>query len=128
MANVQVEEVTREDAARVMRAAGLRVALDLETPEDLAANGACFTLRTERGEGVFVLSRAGDVLWVDGAGAVSGQGLTEDGFQAFERIARGQGCNAIGFQTTRPGLVRRAERAGFRVAGFIMEKAVPNGR
>lgn len=128
MAPVQLEEVSQAEAARVMRDAGLRVAFDFEGPEQLAEGGECFRLTTASGEGVFVLSRAGDVLWIAGAGSCGGEGLTEAGLAAIERAARGQGCSAVGFQTVRRGLVRRAERAGYEVVGYLMKKAVPNGR
>lgn len=128
MAHLQLEEVSQAEAARVMRDAGLRTAFGFHTAEQLAEGGECFRLTTADGSGVFVLSRAGDVLWIDGAGSCGGQGLTEAGLEVIERAARGQGCSAVGFQTMRRGLVRRAERAGFEVVGFLMKKAVPNGR
>lgn len=125
MAPVLVQEVSQADAAQVMRGAGLRAPLDCDTPETIAAYGECFELRTEGAVGVFVLRREGSVLWIDGAGArVHSRGLTEAGLTAFERIARGQGCTEIAFETTRRGLVKKSEAAGYSVAGYIMKKAV----
>lgn len=125
MAHVEVKEITAVDAAATMRAAGLRAPLACDSPEDIAAFGKCFQLRTETGVGVFVLRRQGGVLWVDGAGArVRGSGLTEDGLALFDHIARAAGCTEIAFETNRRGLVRKAEQAGYTVAGYIMKKAV----
>lgn len=125
MAAVQLQEVSQADAAQVMRGAGLRAPLPCHTPETIAANGACFELRTGTGVGVFVLRKEAGVMWVDGAGArVHSGGLTEAGLKEFERIARNLGCTEIAFETTRRGLVKKAEAAGYGVAGYIMKKAV----
>ena len=125
MEAVEVKEVTAADAAQTMRAAGLRAPLACDTPEDIAAYGKCFQLRTGTGVGVFVLRKQGGVMWVDGAGArVRGTGLTEDGLALFDAIARQAGCTEIAFETTRRGLVKKSEKAGYTVAGYIMKKAV----
>ena len=107
-----------------MRAAGLRAPLPCDTPEGIAAHGRCFELRTDTGVGVFVLRVKGSVLWVDGAGSRDGHGLTAAGLPLFERIARQTGCDRIAFETGRRGLVRLSQTVGYRVAGYIMEKAV----
>jgi hypothetical protein len=125
MASVEVKEITAADAAATMRAAGLAAPLACDTPEDIAAYGQCFQLRTGTGVGVFVLRKQGGVMWVDGAGArVRGTGLTEDGLALFDHIARQAGCTEIAFETTRPGLVKKSKLAGYTVAGYIMKKAV----
>ena len=107
-----------------MRRAGLRAPLACDTPEDIAAYGQCFELRTPQGVGVFVLRQQGAVLWVDGAGASSGEGLTAAGLALFDHIARQVGCTEIAFETTRAGLVRKSKQAGYALAGYIMKKAV----
>lgn len=125
MAHVEVKEVTAADAAATMRAAGLRAPLPCDTPEDIAAFGQCFQLRTGSGVGVFVLRKQAGVMWVDGAAArVRGSGLTEDGLALFDHVARQAGCTEIAFETNRRGLVRKAQQAGYVVAGYIMKKAV----
>lgn len=125
MESVEVKEVTPADAAATMRAAGLRAPLDCDTPEQIAAHGECFQLRTATGCGVFVLRREGGILWVDGAGArVRGTGLTAAGLALFDHIARLSGCTEIAFETNRRGLVHLAEKQGYSVAGYIMKKAV----
>jgi hypothetical protein len=125
MATVEVKEVTPADAAATMRAAGLRAPLPCDTPEDIAAYGQCFQLRTGSGVGVFVLRKQAGVMWIDGAAArVRGTGLTEDGLALFDHIARAAGCTEIAFETNRRGLVRKSQQAGYAVAGYIMKKAV----
>ncbi|WP_162567670.1 hypothetical protein [Variovorax sp. SRS16] len=125
MEALEVKEITAVDAAATMRAAGLRAPLACDTPEDIAAYGQCFQLRTGTGVGVFVLRKQGGVMWIDGAGArVRGSGLTESGLALFDHIARQAGCTEIAFETNRPGLVRKSKLAGYVVAGYIMKKAV----
>lgn len=125
MAPVEVQEVTRTDAAQVMRGAGLRAPLDVHTPESIAQHGQCFELRTGDGCGVFVLRREAAVMWIDGAGArVHSRGLTDAGLALCEEIARQVGCTEIAFETTRRGLVRKSHQHGYRVAGYVMKKAV----
>lgn len=107
-----------------MRAAGLRAPLECDTPEGIAAHGECFELRTPGGVGVFVLRRKGSVLWVDGAAATEGGGLTGPGLALMVQIARQTGCRKVAFETGRRGLVRLAKKQGARVAGVVMEMDV----
>lgn len=107
-----------------MRAAGLRAPLACDTPEGIAAHGECFELRTETGAGVFVLRRKGDVLFIDGAAAMEGGGLTAPGLALVAQVARQTGCRAVAFETGRRGLVRLAKKQGARVVGVVMEMDV----
>jgi hypothetical protein len=124
METLAVRQVTPEQAAAAMRAAGLRAPVDCDTAEAIAAHGECFELEAEDGGGVFVVRRKGDVLWIDGAAATRPGNVTETGLALFMEIARQCGANEIAFETARPGLVRKSKKAGYRVAGFIMKKAV----
>jgi hypothetical protein len=125
MAPLQVGQVSRADAAQVMRGAGLRAPIAHHTPEKIAAHGECFQLTTGEGAGVFVLRRDAAVMWIDGAGArVHSRGLTDAGLALCEEIARQAGCTEIAFETNRRGLVRKSSRHGYRVAGFILKKAI----
>lgn len=107
-----------------MRAAGLRAPLECDTPEGIAQHGECFTLRTDTGSGVFVLRRKGAVLWIDGAAATAGGGLTAPGLALIAQVARQTGCKKVAFETARRGLIRKAQRHGARVAGVVMEMDV----
>lgn len=116
-----------DEAARVMRAAGLTGATRTVTAEELAAKGIPFRLTTTGGTGVFVVSKCDAQLWVHGAGAVGSKGLTADGLEVIEKIARHAGCTSVGFRTVRRGLVRLACRRGYvakpaESGAFILEK------
>lgn len=86
--------------------------------------GECFVMRTTEGAAAFVLRQDGQVLWIDGAGAISGKGHTHTGLQLCQEIARQAGCTHLAFETNRPGLVRQSEALGFEVAGFILKSKV----
>lgn len=121
---IQVTHIGPDEAAAVMTAAGLFDPSGRSTPASIARGGDCYKLRDGEQEGVFVLSKQGDRLWVKGAAAVRSQGLLEIGFGLVDQIAAQAGCRRIGFQTGRPGVVKLARRKGFKVVGFIMEKAI----
>lgn len=108
----------------MLAAAGLADPAKRATPESIAAAGEAFSLEVGAEKGVFVLEKKGVRMWVSGAGAVQTSGLTAPGLQAIEALARQAGCEAVGFQTGRPGLVAKAKKQGYRVVGFIMEKGV----
>jgi hypothetical protein len=119
-----VSAAARRATVQAMHRAGLRAPLPCDTPERIAAGGQCFTMDTPTGQAVMVLRRDGDVLWIDGAAAVVGDGHTATGLQLCQEIARQAGCTWLAFETNRPGLVRAAEPLGFEVAGFIMKSKV----
>lgn len=119
------QEVSQETAAAAMRAAGLRAAMPWDTPEAIAARGQAFLLPTDTGPLVFVTHGAAGVLYIDAAAAPQGgQGMTAQGLQLAEEVARGGGFGEVAFQTVRRGLVRQAEKHGYVVAGYIMKKAI----
>lgn len=78
-------------------------------------------IETERGTVALALMRRGVELWIQAAGG-EGQGMTGPGLEAVEQLARQYGMQSVGFQTRRPGLVRRALRAGYVIDGFILRK------
>lgn len=121
---MEARGLSASEAAQALRAAGLRAPLECDTAERIAQHGECFALDFGRGAGVCVLRRDGNVLWVDAAAATRGDGLTEDGLQFVQAIARRIGARKIAFETNRRGLVRKARKAGCRVVGFVMEKDV----
>lgn len=124
MARLEVTQVPPAAAVAAMHAAGLRAPLECDTAEGIAAHGECFHLDADTGAGVFVLRRKGDVLWVDGAAQTRPGAVTLTGLALFREIARQTGCKKVAFETARPGLVRVSKKAGYRVAGFIMEADV----
>ena len=125
METLTVRQVTPDQAAAAMRAAGLRVAMPWDTPEAIAARGECFEMRTAAGACAVVAHREDGVLWIDAAAAHGpASGMTAAGLALAEETARLQGCGQVSFQTVRPGLVRQAKRHGYVVAGYIMKKAM----
>lgn len=95
-----------------------------DTPEKIAANGQCFELQTEHGRCAFVVRKDEHVLWIDGAGALIGEGFTVRGLELCKEIARQAGCNELAFETGRRGLVRLAARQGFDLVGYVMKVKV----
>ncbi len=120
--------VAREQAARAFAACAGLDPERIATPESAAASGECFKLDTDTG-GLFVaLSFADRIGWIHAA-AGTGCGMTAAGLAAIERKALAEGCQVVGFQTVRRGLVRRAKKHGYRItrqvgAGFVLEKAL----
>lgn len=91
-----------------------------DTLPAMAARGACFAATTDTAQAVYVLKVENGRAWVSackGAGPVDWSGLL---LPVIEQQA--QGLQAVAFQTARRGLVRKAQRQGYRVAGYIMEK------
>lgn len=82
--------------------------------------GQCFVATTDNAQAVYVVRVANGVAWVSackGAGPVDWSALLLPTIEA-----QAKGCAAVGFQTARPGLVRKAKRQGYEVAGWIMRK------
>ncbi|MDZ7939269.1 MAG: hypothetical protein U5M53_13745 [Rhodoferax sp.] len=121
MAVQKLEAVSRERAVEAFQ----RVPdpTGQSTPEDLAA-GDAFELHATGGSGVFSLERQGNRLWVTAAAGRSDDDLTRIGLDLIEETARQAGCLEVGFQTARPGLVKKATQQGYEVAGWILKKAV----
>ncbi len=120
-AQVQVKPAQAWATGAALRQAGPNAPLPCDTPEQIAANGECFELQTETGRCAFVLRREGDVLWIDGAGALAGDGFTRRGLELAKEIARQCGCSHVAFETNRRGLVRMSAGQGFEVAGYLMK-------
>jgi len=124
MEKIQVQQISKSQAAARMNAAGLASPDGLATPESIAKNGECFELTHGAQSGVFVVEKNGARLWVSGAAAVASAGLVGVGLPVIEEIGRQSRCECVGFQTGRRGLARLARKQGYRVVGFIMEKSI----
>ncbi len=84
----------------------------------MCAAGDCFELSDESGAAVVVVTVRNGIHWIDAAGGGGGRDLAG----AIDATLAAAGARVIGFQTARPGLVRRAKRQGYRVAGYIMRR------
>lgn len=107
------------------------VGLDPErsaTPESIVAAGPSFRIESAAGQLVFTVSAKAGRCWIHAARG-SGRGMTEVGLNVIEQLAKEAGCSAVGFQTVRRGLLKKAQRLGYRIAGqieagHILEKSI----
>ncbi len=92
--------------------------------DSIMERGQCFVVEGEGGiVAAYVLQAQGPELWVmAAAGAESGACLTAEMAGQIEARAKAHGFASVGFQTKRRGLVRKAEKLGYEVAGYIMRK------
>lgn len=96
------------------------------TPQSAAHAGVCFKLETDQGRLTYAIGIEGGVCWIHGA-AGTGKTMTETGLAVIEAQAAAVGCKAVGFQTLRRGLVRKARALGYKIKaeigrGFVLEK------
>jgi hypothetical protein len=123
--------LTRISAGQAARAFASCVGLDPQgraTPDSAASAGESFALDTPSGRLIYTLSMDAGGCWIHGA-AGTGSGLTAAGLACIEAQARAAGCTRVAFQTVRRGLVRQAQRLGYRIAcpigrGHILEKSI----
>lgn len=92
----------------------------------MAAAGQCFKLEGKQGQLVISVGGERGVFWCYAA-AGSGHRMYLAADAVLCRLAKLSGYLKVGFQTVRPGLVRRAVSLGYRVTeargcGFAMEK------
>lgn len=121
---IEVQEVSSTHLARLLERMGVHDPRGENTPADIAAGGVCMRFTTPTGSMAYVLRKDGALMWVDGAASEGGKGLTAPGLELAQAIAQQSGCTAVAFETNRPGLVKLAVRQGYRVTGYILEKAV----
>ena len=96
---------------------GLMVADDIPR---MTKSGQCFEVVGEAANAVYVLTVRNGVVWVD---AVKGEGdLDVTALLDGVITAQAQGLEAIGLQTARRGLVKKLQRHGYRVTGWVMRK------
>ncbi|MFN3812158.1 MAG: hypothetical protein ACK4S6_16255 [Roseateles asaccharophilus] len=120
-----------QDRARALALLELAAAHDVSGPSsaaELAEGAALFDLvRDGQAVGAFALRvdryPSGTVMTVTAAASQAGQDATAcmDAW-LVDQARRHVGARAITCQTRRPGLVRKLQRAGWRVAGFVMQK------
>lgn len=96
---------------------GLTSTADLEA---MAQRGQCFEISGDQVSAVYVLSVRNGVCWVDALKGCGSVDLVElvDGVL----MAQAAGLDAIALQTKRPGLVKKLQRHGYRVTGWVMRK------
>lgn len=124
MALEALNPLTEAEAVEALRLNQVPDPTGQSTPESLAAAGQAFQLDAGGGSGVFVIKKNGRQLWIEAGVGRSPDDLTELGLQLIEEIARRSDCDEVAFQTARRGLVKKAEMAGYQVAGWILKKKV----
>ena len=94
--------------------------------ESMIQRGQCFVVGGDTGQvAAYVLQAQGPELWVmAAAGGEQGTCVTTALTALIEAQARAHGFASVGFQTKRRGLVRKAEKLGYEVAGYIMRKKI----
>jgi hypothetical protein len=92
-----------------------------ETLDQLLARGEAFKVMLN-GElvGAYLLEIHGPEVWILLAGGRAPVDLAHYGLAMIASQAKG--FDSIGFQTRRPGLIKKARRAGFEVAAVVMRK------
>lgn len=121
--------ISQVEAALAFESAGMVDPAGVHSPRTAAMAGRCFSLEFPQGSAVISVGEEGGALWCY-ALAGRGRDLTRKADAVLCQIARLSGFRTIGFQTARPGLVRRCRALGYLVTdvvgvGFKMEKAVP---
>lgn len=122
MAALKIKTLTPDQARKAY--AQLR-GPDGSDAASVASNGQSFAIELQDGGALtFTVKAQNAVLWIGGAVGQAGQGadLTSQGLEFIESIARTAQCDYTAFATARPGLVRKAKRNGYQVAGFILRK------
>lgn len=103
--------------------------VDGASAAEMAQGCALFDVVGEGGQllGAFALRvdqfASGRTVSVTAAGALGDNGATEAMHAWAEQQAREHiGANTLTCTTQRPGLVRKLQRLGYRVAGYVMTK------
>lgn len=108
-----LRRITKDQAAQAFAACA---GLDPEgkaTPESAAQAGECFAIAGKGGEVAISVAFRGGLAWVMAA-AGGGDRMAGPTLDKIERLARGNHCFTVAFQTMRAGLRRVALRRGYR--------------
>jgi len=86
----------------------------------MAGEGRCFEITGDAARAVYVLVVRNGCAWVQ---AARGEGRI-DLTQLLDAVLteQAQGLQALACQTARPGLVRKLQRRGWRVSGWVLRK------
>jgi hypothetical protein len=95
-------------------------AVDLDR---IQAEGQSFKIIDQDGKviGGYVLEAAGSEVWVS---AAAGKGCDVTAIMAGLIECQAGQFDSIGFRTKRRGLVKKAQRHGYEIAGYIMRKTL----
>ncbi len=114
-----------EAARRLAGVAELDPSGVTSSADDLVRHGQAFAIDAEAGSAVFVVVVRNGCAFVVAAKGEGQIDMTRVLDEVVTRGATNEGCKSIGLQTARPGLVRKLQKRGFRVTGWVMKKELP---
>lgn len=88
----------------------------------LASGGMCFEVVGGESRAVYVLKIGGGVAWVNAAKGAGKLDLCD--LLSLVVEAQAAELDAVAFQTSRPGLVRKAKKLGYEVTGWVLKKRI----
>ncbi|HWP19772.1 MAG TPA: hypothetical protein VNO84_11635 [Burkholderiaceae bacterium] len=95
----------------------------LMAPQDverMAHDGRCFAVTGPRASAIYVLHVRNGCAWVAAARGEGDMDVTAVLDELMTQQAAG--LDALACQTARPGLVRKLQRRGWRVTGWVLRK------
>lgn len=124
---VSLSRLDADTAARMLAGLERRDPRGIATPQDVIdvahKGGTCFALTDATGgQIVYVLAIHKSQAWIHAAVGQGGADMTAVALPVIERQALGEGLHSVGFLTARPGLVRKAEKHGYSVKGWLLTK------
>lgn len=122
---IQLSRIDPDTAAAWLSGSANLDPAGLTTERDIVGmthTGQCFAATAPEAQAVYILKVHNGTAWVD---ALKGFGPL-DWIETILPIieAQAKGCAAVAFQTKRPGLVRKAKKQGYIVAGYILRKSL----
>ena len=121
---LRIDRIKPEEAEQALRGLEAFDPRGIMTARDLhryAVLGQCFSCATDTASGAYILDVEHGQAWVQAAMARGPFNFLDCMLEVVERQAQGM-CHSVAFQTKRRGLVRRAEKKGYRVVGWILKK------
>jgi hypothetical protein len=94
-----------------------------ETCEAIAQRGAAFILNDGSADVLgYTIEANGDEVFITAASGAAKFDLIDAILEIVE--AQAAGFKSVGFRTVRRGLVKKAQKNGYQIAGYIMRKAL----
>lgn len=125
MEKIHLTQIDADTAAALLVGVAGRDPSGLSTEQSMhhtARCGQCYAATSESGQAVYVVRVENGVAWVDAAKGFGATDWTAALLPIIEMQAKG--LASVGFQTERRGLVKRAQKQGYHIAGYIMKKGL----
>ena len=128
MAPVQVAQITPALAAQLLAGVEAHAPRGMASARDVAGmceRGLCFAANVgAHSQVAYVLQVREGCAWISAAKGSGRVDLVRQVLPAIELQVSGA-CGSIGFQTARPGLVKKAQAMGYEIRGWILGKELP---